>query len=236
MWITNGGFADVYIVFAKVDGENKNSAFVVPRSENSAVGAAKSTNSALNRLRQRLLWSDAKIPVGEPNRQRRRRCKIAFNVRRGPFQTGASVTAVQSSLFTQAVRYANERHQFNIPISSFGAIKHKLAEMANPTWVADRSPSHGRHDRPFNRRRQLTATMKLRIDLGVRRRIVDEAGRVFLSLDYVVDERSRLYGGYGYSADYPAEQAYRDSRDQPNFEYQRRLNRMLIPAKLMSVP
>ena len=139
MWITNGGFADVYLVFAKVDGEKeKFSCFLVPRSENCRPGTEEHKLGIKSSSTTAVILSDAKIPVGNLIGNVGDGAKIAFNVLNvGRFKLGASVTGGAKLAIRESVRYANERHQFNKPISSFGAIKHKLAEMAIRTWVAE---------------------------------------------------------------------------------------------------
>jgi alkylation response protein AidB-like acyl-CoA dehydrogenase len=139
MWISNGGFADVYIVFAKVDGEKeKFSAFVVERSENCRPGHEEHKMGIRSSSTTPLILSDAKIPVTNLFGNVGDGAKIAFNILNvGRFKLGASVTGGAKLAIHEAVRYANERQQFNKPISTFGAIKHKLAEMAIRTWVAE---------------------------------------------------------------------------------------------------
>ncbi len=139
MWITNGGFADVFIVFAKVDGEKeKFSAFVVPRSENCRPAAEEHKMGIKSSSTTAVVLSDAKIPVRNLIGKVGDGAKIAFDILNvGRFKLGASVTGGAKLAIHEAVRYANERHQFNKPISSFGAMKHKLAEMAIKTWVSE---------------------------------------------------------------------------------------------------
>ncbi len=225
MWITNGGFADVYLVFAKVDGEKeKFSCFLVPRSENCRPGEEEHKLGIKSSSTTAVILSDAKIPVGNLVGNVGDGAKIAFNVLNvGRFKLGASVTGGAKLAIRESVRYANERHQFNKPISSFGAIKHKLAEMAIRTWVAESityrtvgmidaliGDDHGNE-------KKLQSIEEYAVESSINKVACSEA------LDHVVDEMVQIYGGYGYSADYPAEAAYRDSR----------INRMLIPGMLM---
>ncbi len=235
MWITNGGFADVYLVFAKVDGEkDKFSCFLVPRSDNCRPGNEEHKLGIKASSTTAVILSDAKIPVGNLIGNVGDGAKIAFNVLNvGRFKLGASVTGGAKLAIHEAVRYANERHQFNKPISSFGAIKHKLAEMAIRTWVAESityrtvgmidaliGEDHGND-------KKLQSIEEYAVESSINKVACSEA------LDYVVDEMVQIYGGYGYSADYPAEKAYRDSRINRIFEGTNEINRMLIPGQLM---
>lgn len=235
MWISNGGFADVFIVFAKVDGEKeKFSAFVVERSENCRPGNEEHKMGIKSSSTTPLILSDAKIPVANLIGNVGDGAKIAFNILNvGRFKLGASVTGGAKLAIHEAVRYANERHQFNKPISSFGAIKHKLAEMAIRTWVAESITYRtvGMIDALIgdgaDNARKMQSIEEYAVESSINKVACSEA------LDYVVDEMVQIYGGYGYSADYPAEKAYRDSRINRIFEGTNEINRMLIPGQLM---
>ena len=236
MWISNGGFADVYIVFAKVDGEKqKFSAFVVERSENCRPGNEEHKMGIKSSSTTPLILADAKIPVGNLIGEVGDGAKIAFNILNvGRFKLGASVTGGAKLALHDAIRYANERHQFNKPISSFGAIKHKLAEMAIRVWVAESITYRtvGMIDALIgedggDKEKKLRSIEEYAVESSINKVACSEA------LDYVVDEMVQIYGGYGYSADYPAEKAYRDSRINRIFEGTNEINRMLIPGQLM---
>jgi alkylation response protein AidB-like acyl-CoA dehydrogenase len=235
MWITNGGFADVFIVFAKVDGEKeKFSAFVVERSENCRNGAEEHKMGIRSSSTTPLILSDAKVPVTNVIGNIGDGAKIAFNILNvGRFKLGASVTGAAKLAIHESVRYANERHQFGKPISSFGAIKHKLAEMAVRTWVSesityrtvgmiDALIGDGASDD-----KKLHSIEEYAVESSINKVACSEA------LDYVVDEMVQIYGGYGYSVDYPAEKAYRDSRINRIFEGTNEINRMLITGMLL---
>ncbi len=151
----------------------------------------------------------------------------------GRFKLGASVTGGSKLAIHEAVRYANERQQFNKPISSFGAIKHKLAEMAIRTWVSESITYRtvGMIDALIgdgaSNDKKLQSIEEYAVESSINKVACSEA------LDYVVDEMVQIFGGYGYSADYPAEKAYRDSRINRIFEGTNEINRMLIPGQLM---
>ncbi len=235
MWITNGGFADVFIVFAKVDGEKeKFSAFVVERSENCRPGAEEHKMGIKSSSTTAIILSDCKIPAGNLIGNVGDGAKIAFNILNvGRFKLGASVTGGAKLALHEAIRYANERHQFEKPISSFGAIKHKLAEMAIKTWVAESITYRtvGMIDALIgdgaDNAKKLQSIEEYAVESSINKVACSEA------LDYVVDEMVQIYGGYGYSADYPAEKAYRDSRINRIFEGTNEINRLLIPGQLM---
>ncbi len=235
MFISNGSFADVFIVFAKVDGEkDKFSAFVVERSENCRPGNEEHKMGIKSSSTTPLILSDCKIPASNLIGNVGDGAKIAFNILNvGRFKLGASVTGGAKLAIHEAVRYSNERQQFNKPISSFGAIKHKLAEMAIRTWVSESITYRtvGMIDALIgdgaDNATKLQSIEEYAVESSINKVACSEA------LDYVVDEMVQIYGGYGYSADYPAEKAYRDSRINRIFEGTNEINRMLIPGQLM---
>jgi alkylation response protein AidB-like acyl-CoA dehydrogenase len=235
MWITNGSFADVYIIFAKVDGEKKKfSAFVVERSENCRPGAEEHKLGIKSSSTTPIILSDARIPVGNLIGEVGDGAKIAFNILNvGRFKLGASVIGGSKLAIHESVRYANERQQFNVPISSFGAMKHKLAEMAVRTWVGESMTYRtvGMIDSLIGTNADNETKLKSIEEYAVESSI----NKVFCSevLDYVVDEMVQIYGGAGYTADYPAERAYRDARINRIFEGTNEINRMLIPGMLL---
>jgi hypothetical protein len=181
-----------------------------------------------------LILSDCKIPASNLIGNVGDGAKIAFNILNvGRFKLGASVTGGAKLAIHESVRYANERQQFGKSISSFGAIKHKLAEMAIRTWVAEAITYRtvGMIDALIgdgaDNAKKMQSIEEYAVESSINKVACSEA------LDYVVDEMVQIFGGYGYSADYPAEKAYRDSRINRIFEGTNEINRMLIPGQLM---
>src|SRR5580765_6621768 len=181
-----------------------------------------------------LILADCKVPVTNLIGNIGDGVKIAFNILNvGRFKLGASVTGGAKLAIHESVRYANERQQFGKPISSCGAIKHKLAEMAIRTWVSESITYRtvGMIDALIgdgaDNAKKMQSIEEYAVESSINKVACSE------TLDYVVDEMVQIFGGYGYSADYPAEKAYRDARINRIFEGTNEINRMLIPGQLM---
>ena len=223
MFITNGGFADIFIVFAKVDGD-KFSAFIVERQEGLSPGAEEHKMGIKGSSTTPLVLADAKAPVENLLGEVGKGHKIAFNTLNiGRFKLGAMCIGGMKLMMHESIRYANERQQFGKSISSFGAIKSKLGEMAIRTWVGEAMiyRTLGMIEDAIGDTTDPDAKMRAIEEYSAECSIIKVALSEYC--DYLADEMVQIFGGYGYSADYPAERAYRDSR----------INRMLIPGRLM---